>query len=146
MPQTNPPAGSVASVEFDSLRPYGLAAHQAPLSCSLDNFTAIIHWMNRWMKKEGRKEDSCKEGRMERHKEKIWPWGWYSLEAFLKFIFKTIFKFLLIFKIFGHALWYVGSQFPHQGSNLHNLHWKLRVLARGPPGKSTVTVAKTLTC
>lgn len=79
--------------------PMGLAAHQAPLSCSSDNFTAIIHWMNRWMKKEGRKEDSCKEGRMERHKEKYEVGrGWYSLEAFLKFILKQFSNFYWFLK------------------------------------------------
>ena len=31
---------------------------------------------------------------------------------------------------------HVGSEFPDQGSNLHPLHCKLRVLTTGPPGKS----------
>ena len=29
-----------------------------------------------------------------------------------------------------------GSYFPHQGLNLHPLHWQHKVLATGPPGKS----------
>ena len=36
------------------------------------------------------------------------------------------------FLFFGH----VGSYFPNQGLNLCPLHWKLRVLTSGPPGKS----------
>ena len=31
---------------------------------------------------------------------------------------------------------HVESQFPYQGSNLHPLHWKGKVLTTGPPGKS----------
>ena len=30
----------------------------------------------------------------------------------------------------------LGSEFPDQGSNLHPLHWKHRVLITGRPGKS----------
>ena len=40
------------------------------------------------------------------------------------------------FFFFGHAIWHVGLQFPDQGSNPFPLHWKLRVLTTGPPGKS----------
>ena len=47
------------------------------------------------------------------------------------------FSFLFFLKkSFGHAVRHVGSQFPHQGSNLQPLHWKRRVLTTGPPGRS----------
>ena len=37
-------------------------------------------------------------------------------------------------------MYHVGSYFPHQGSNLHPLHWKHRVLPTGPPGKYSSTL------
>ena len=37
---------------------------------------------------------------------------------------------------FGQAPRRIGFPFPSQGSNLHSLHWKHRVLNTGPPGKS----------
>ena len=40
--------------------------------------------------------------------------------------------FFFFFFAMGHA----GSRFPDKGWNLHPLHWKLRVLPTGPPGKS----------
>ena len=37
---------------------------------------------------------------------------------------------------FGHAMEYVGSWFPDQGSNTKLMHWKHGVLTTGLPGKS----------
>ena len=31
--------------------------------------------------------------------------------------------------LFGHTMWHVGSQFPHQGLSWHSLHWAAR---KGP--------------
>lgn len=140
MPQTNPPARSVASVVFDSLRPYGLVAQQTPLSCSLDNFTTILHWMNRWMKKEGRKEDSWKEGRVERHKEKTLAWGWYSLEGFFFFfnlLLKQFLKFYWFLKCLAmrYGMW---NQFPYWRSKPCPLYWKHRGLTTGAQVPSLV--------
>ena len=41
--------------------------------------------------------------------------------------------------LFGHAMCYVGSQFPNQGLNLHPLHWEHRVLTIGPQGSPKIT-------
>ena len=41
-----------------------------------------------------------------------------------------------LFFFFGHTTRHAGSQFPYQGSNLHPLQGKHRVLTTGPPGKS----------
>ena len=38
--------------------------------------------------------------------------------------------------VFGHAMEYVGSWFPDQGSNPKLMHWKHGILTTGPPGKS----------
>ena len=37
---------------------------------------------------------------------------------------------------FGHAVWHVGFEFPHQGLNLHPLQGKCGVLTTGLSGKS----------
>ena len=37
-------------------------------------------------------------------------------------------------------LQHVESCFPHQGLNLHPLHWKHRVLTTGPPEKSSTWI------
>ena len=37
---------------------------------------------------------------------------------------------------FGHAVWYMGSEFLDQGSNPCRLHWECREVTNGPPGKS----------
>ena len=56
-------------------------------------------------------------------------------------LFFNIFKylFLFIYYLFGCTesyLQHVGSKFPDQGLKPGPLHWELRVLATGPPGKS----------
>ena len=40
------------------------------------------------------------------------------------------------FSFFGHSTSHMGSQFHDQGSDLHALHWKCKVLTTGPPWKS----------
>ena len=42
---------------------------------------------------------------------------------------------LSLFFLFGCAAKRVGSQFPHQGSNLSPLYWKLEAVTTGPPRK-----------
>ena len=48
-------------------------------------------------------------------------------------IFIFIYLFICLCQVFVAAL---RIQFPGQGSNLEPLHWELKVLATGPPGKS----------
>ena len=43
---------------------------------------------------------------------------------------------VLFYLFFGHAVQHGGTDFPDWGLNLGSLHWKLRVLTTGPPGKS----------
>ena len=57
-----------------------------------------------------------------------------SLLASLFFIWPKAQVFFFFF--FCLALQHVGSQFPNQGLNPCPLHWKLRVLTSGLPGKS----------
>ena len=44
--------------------------------------------------------------------------------------------FIYLF-IFGQAVWHAGHQSPVSGSNPCRLHWELRVLTTGLPGKSS---------
>ena len=50
-------------------------------------------------------------------------------------------KNVSIFLVFGHAIQYVGSQFPNQGLSSRPLHWKesLPGATTGLPGKSLTT-------
>ena len=43
---------------------------------------------------------------------------------------------------FGCAFQHVRSQFLDQESNQHSLHWELRVLTTGPPGKSQIVLCE----
>ena len=46
--------------------------------------------------------------------------------------------FVLFFRLLFLAVCQVGCQLPNQGSNLHTLQWKHRVLTTGLPGKTFV--------
>ena len=54
--------------------------------------------------------------------------------SFLKIIYPPLALFFLFFVFWLRQ--HVGSQLPSQGSNLHPLHWKHRILTTGPRGKS----------
>ena len=52
--------------------------------------------------------------------------------------------FCFLFYFLGHAVQYVGSYFPKQGSIPHLLHWKCAVLTTGPAGQSLVCFKQNL--
>ena len=49
----------------------------------------------------------------------------------------VFFFFFCVFKKekIGRTVWHMGCEFRHQGSHLHPLHWKGRVLTTAPPGR-----------
>ena len=51
-------------------------------------------------------------------------------------ILRAVKSHSFVFFFFSNTEWHVGSQFPHQGSNLCPLQWKRGVLTIEPPGKS----------
>ena len=54
------------------------------------------------------------------------------------FLLKYIYYIFIISLGEGHAVCYVGSYFPDQGSNPCLLQWKCEILTIGPPGKSEI--------
>ena len=51
---------------------------------------------------------------------------WIIFKVFIELV--TILFLYFAFLLVRH----VGSGLPHQGSNLHSLHWKAEVLTTGP--------------
>ena len=61
-----------------------------------------------------------------------------SVES-LFFVFKFNWLCWVLVAAFGLLVEVYGVYFLDQGSNLVPLHWELRVLTTGPPGKSRIT-------
>ena len=56
---------------------------------------------------------------------------WNIFKVFIEFVTISLLIYVMIFFFFFLAERHVGSHIPHQGLNLHSLHWKVKSRSLG---------------